>query len=246
MKKIAFHIQKGGVGKTSLSGNVAYCLSKEQKTILLDCDPQGNCSSWFLTEAPKVELSDVLKEGIEPDKAIIQVRDNLYVLPTFSIGSSLKTYAEVVLNDEPHIFEDLSDELAKHGFEYAIFDLSPGMSRLEKCILLAVDEVITPLTPEFFSLDGIETFNYELQKINKGFRKNIAHKKIVVNAMNRSFKRHILMNEQFQKLDYDLFTIAQDAKIAESQIHHSTIFEYAKDSKTIPEFERLAQAIKEG
>ncbi|WP_210378383.1 ParA family protein, partial [Borreliella garinii] len=49
MKKIAFHIQKGGVGKTTLSGNIASYLSKTKKVVLVDCDiQQGSSSTWFL------------------------------------------------------------------------------------------------------------------------------------------------------------------------------------------------------
>ena len=64
MIKVAFHIQKGGTGKTTLAGNVSYALSKNKKTILIDCDPQGNASSWFLVENPPYELADVLKAGL--------------------------------------------------------------------------------------------------------------------------------------------------------------------------------------
>lgn len=77
----------------------------------------------------------------------------------------LKQYAKTRLNDEPFIFEELGEELNSLGYETVIYDLSPGMSRLEKSVLLAMDEVIVPLTPEYFSVDGITIFNNELQKL---------------------------------------------------------------------------------
>ena len=60
-KTIAFHLQKGGVGKTTISGTLA-CQSALDgyRTLAIDCDPQGNLSSWFLSEPPKYELADVL------------------------------------------------------------------------------------------------------------------------------------------------------------------------------------------
>ncbi|OHD54665.1 MAG: plasmid partition protein [Spirochaetes bacterium GWF1_51_8] len=244
MQRIAFHIQKGGVGKTTLSGNIAHALAiKGRKTIMIDCDPQGNLSGWFLKESPKFELADVLNGRAELKDAIVEVHPGLSILPTFGIGGELKTYAENKLNDEPFIFEDLSGELAKMGFDVAIYDLSPGMSRLEKCVILAMDEVITPLTPEYFGLDGIEIFNEELKKINKNYRKTVKHSKIVVNNLNHSFKRHNEIYEVYQKMDYDLYTIGQDSKLAESQVYNQSIFEYAPTSRVVPEIERLAIAI---
>ncbi len=244
MRTIAFHIQKGGSGKSSLSGNVAYGLSERANTIMVDCDPQGNLSSWFLTEAPSHELCDVLTGKVETREAVVQIKDKLSIIPTFAIGGNLKNYAESKLVDEPFIFEDLGESLKELGFEYCIFDLSPGMSRLEKSVLLACDEVITPLTPEYFSLDGIEIFSDHLQKINKGYRKSIQHSKIVINMMNRSFKRHNLIHGRIINGNaYDFFTVGQDSKIAEAQLHNKTIFEYYKKSKAINDLNKLIAAL---
>ncbi|KLI40283.1 plasmid partition protein, partial [Brachyspira hyodysenteriae] len=164
IKTIAFHILKGGVGKTTLSGNIAYKISETKKTILIDCDIQANSSNWFLNEKPEYELADCL-QGELLSNAIKQIKPNFYILPTKTKDSNLKNYAETKLFQEPFIFEDLNTELQKLGFEYAIYDLSPSISQLERCILLAINEVITPITPEYFSFDGIELFYNELQKI---------------------------------------------------------------------------------
>ena len=246
MKKYAFHIQKGGVGKSTLSGNIAYFLGKSQKTILIDCDPQGSSSTWFLTDNHNVkyDLSNALSGQVAVKECIVKVTDSFFVLPTFSINGTLKNYAETKLNDEPYIFEDLCDELEKLDFQTAIFDLSPGMSKLEKSVLLAMDEVLTPLTPEFFSLDGIEIFNSELQKINKSYRKNIKHEKIIINNINRSFKRHNTIYDKMKTLDYNIFAIPQDSKIAESQLYNQSIFQYYPESKAIPELKKLAKVME--
>ena len=190
MKQLAFHIQKGGVGKTTLSGNIAWLLSETQKVAIVDCDPQGNTSSWFLTKAPAHELADVLQGSVEVKEALVDITDNLSILPTFSLDGVLKQYAETRLNDEPFIFEELGEELASLGYEILIYDLSPGMSRLEKSVLLAMNEVIVTLTPEYFSVDGITIFNNELQKLNYNFRRKVRFNRIACNMVNKSFRRH--------------------------------------------------------
>ncbi|MBA7493512.1 Chromosome-partitioning ATPase Soj [subsurface metagenome] len=242
MKKVAFTIQKGGTGKTTLSGNCAYAAARTKKTVLVDCDPQGNSSSWFLTKGVAYELADVLKGEVKVQDAVVQV-GKFYMIPTFGLDGNLKQYGENQLNDEPFIFEDLCSGLEVQGFQVAIFDLSPGMSKLEKCVILAMDEVITPLTPEFFSVDGISIFNAELQKINRSFRKNVQHRTVVANNVNRRFRRHNVYYKQFQDLKYKLFTVGQDAKLAESQMYNKSIFEYYPESKTIPELEKLTADI---
>lgn len=189
MQVTAFHIQKEGVGKSTLSSDVAWKLSESRKTILIDADPQGNISSWFLSEPPQYELVDILTGGCSTEDGIVQISDQLSLIPTFGLDGSLKQYTENTLNDEPFIFENLNEVLSRLGYQIIIDDLFPGMSRLEKCILIATDEVITPLTPEYFSIDGITIFRNELTKLNKNFRRNIKHSKVVCNMLNCSFRR---------------------------------------------------------
>lgn len=243
MKTYAFSIQKGGVGKTSTSGNVAFKLAEKHKTIIIDGDPQGNLTSWFLKESPQHELADVLQGAVQAQSAIVQLRENLYILPTFAIDGDLKRYGETQLFQEPFKFDDLRATLEGLGFEYCIFDLSPGMSQLERAIILCCDEVITPLTPEFFSTDGLEIFTAEIQKINKNYRRNVQHTKIVANNYNKSFSQHEHRMSWFKKLKYDLFIIPQDRCIADSQAMGRTVFEHNAKSKACSHFVQLAEAL---
>lgn len=191
-KAIAFHLQKGGVGKTTVSGTLA-CQSalNGSKTLLIDCDPQGNLSSWFLKDTPKLELADVLQGKCYSDEAILKVDnvDNLYILPTFGIGGTLKNYSETKLVDEPFIIQDLVEDL-KSSYEHIVLDLSPGLGRLERSALIACDEIITPMTPEVFSLDGLEIFIEELAKLKKNYKSPVKHKRIIINSFDERIKQH--------------------------------------------------------
>jgi chromosome partitioning protein len=246
MRRIAFTIQKGGTGKTTLAGNTAFALAKKSKTVLIDGDPQGNTSSWLLKEAPPHELADVLLGTVALEQALVPLTPKLSILPTFGVDGSLQQFADTKMVSQPFVFDDLCDGIAKLDFDFAIFDLSPGMSLLERYVILAMDEVITPLTPEFFSLDGIQIFSNELRKINANYRRKVRHDRIVANMVNKSFRRHTAIYEQFTQLDFELFTVGQDAKLAESQLYHQSIFEYCPESKAVPEIEKLAKALREG
>ena len=244
MITIAFHIQKGGVGKTTLSGNIGFALAlKNKKTILIYADPQGSLSTWFLTKPPEWELSDVLEKKVTTENAIVKLNESLFIIPTFGLEENLKSFAETQLINKQKTFKILTKELSELNFDFCIFDLSPGMSMLEKRIIAECNEVITPLTAEFFSLDGIEIFTNHLKRINEDFvfddSKPVKHRRIVLNMVNRSFKQHNDIVEEIQKKDYMIYKIPQDRKVSDMQTIQQSIF-YYPTSKTIAEFNRLA------
>ena len=196
-KTVAFHLQKGGVGKTTISGTLA-CQSAldGKKTLIVDCDPQGNVSSWFLQEAPRYELADVLQGRCFVNDAIVEApgMENLYILPTFGIGGTLKTYSETKM------------------------DLSPGLGMLERYALIASDEVITPMTSEVFSLDGLEIFIHELQKLRKNLRSNVRHDKIIINSFDTRIRQHRdIYQAALDSGNYKVYLIPVDPIFRKSQ-----------------------------
>jgi cellulose biosynthesis protein BcsQ len=209
----------------------------------VDCDPQGNASSWLHPEPLTLDIAHVLAGTAPAADVIREIAPNLFLLPAIAIGGNLKVWSETELIQNPKAFEFLNDDLEKLGFEYALYDCSPSFSQLERAILAEVDEVINPLTPEFFSIDGIETFTYELSKIEKAHRRSITNNKIVVNMMNRSFVRHREFHKELAKLKYQIFTIPQDSKVAEGQIAHQAVYRFTRSARAVPEFEAIAQAL---
>ena len=247
MRKICFHIQKGGVGKTSVTGNVAALLAREgKKTLLVDCDPQANTTSWFFLGRPEYDIAHVISGQVSAEKALVPLGENLSLLPVIAIGGTLKQWAETELVRSPRAVEFLISDLEKSGFEYALFDLSPSFSLLERSVISCMDEVINPLSAEFFSIDGIESFVSELRNIERANRKTIKNDKIVVNLLNRSFARHIAFLEELEKLRYKVYKIPQDSKIAECQIAHKSLVDFAPKAKSVPFFTELVNALQEG
>lgn len=227
-KTIALHLQKGGVGKTTISGTLA-CQSALDgySTILIDVDPQGNSSSWFLKgQTPKFELADVLQGKCYINDAIVPVPniENLFILPTFGIDGSLKGYSETKLAEEPFVIQDAVAEIKKE-FKHLVMDLSPGLGRLERAALIASDEVITPMTPEIFSLDGLEIFIDELLKIKKNYRSNIKHSKIIINSFDERIKQH-----------RDILALACGGNYQIYRIPVDPVFRKAQEAGTAPQF----------
>lgn len=218
-KAIALHLQKGGVGKTTISGTLA-CQSalNGNSTLLVDIDPQGNASSWFLKNAPKFELADVIQGRCYPNEAIIKLPqlENLSILPTFGIGGNLKNYSETKLAEEPFVLQDLIQEIF-NDYDHIILDLSPGLGRLERSALIAVDEVITPMTPEVFSLDGLEIFISELNKIKKNLKSNVKHSRIIINSYDERIRQHRDILEAAKKGVFEVYRIPVDPTFRKAQ-----------------------------
>ena len=155
MKKIAVAIQKGGVGKTTISLSLgAELANKGKKVLLIDADPQGN-STGTLLESFEHELAEALYGDVTVDQAITQTEiKNLFIMPTNSLerkGSrSLKTYRSSEASKEPFIFVDLCEEVEKLGFDYCIFDTSPAFDAFEEDIMTASDEVIVVIKADAF------------------------------------------------------------------------------------------------
>lgn len=236
-KTISFHLQKGGVGKTTISGTLA-CQSALDgyRTLLVDVDPQGNASSWFLNDAPAYELADVIQGKCFIQDAIIPIAQvpNLYILPTFGIGGTLKLYSETKLAEEPYVLQDLIKEVSD-SYERIILDLSPGLGRLERAALIASDEVITPMTPEVFSLDGLEIFIDELSKLRKNLRSPVKHTKIIINSFDNRIKQH-----------RDIYSAACEGVFVVYKIPVDPLFRKAQEAGCAPQlFKVRGKGLKE-
>lgn len=236
-KTISFHLQKGGVGKTTISGTLA-CQSALDgyRTLLVDVDPQGNASSWFLQDAPGYELADVVQGKCYIQDAIIPITQipNLFVLPTFGIGGTLKLYSETKLAEEPYVLQDLIKELSG-DFDRILLDLSPGLGRLERAALISSDEVITPMTPEVFSLDGLEIFIDELSKLKKNLRSTVKHSKIIINSFDNRIKQH-----------RDIYTAACEGVFKVYKIPVDPLFRKAQEAGVAPQlFKQRGKGLKE-
>ena len=242
MRKIGIHIEKGGSGKTTTAGNVGFELSKRGRTILVDCDPQGNLSSWYVTSPVSFDLSDVLQGRAKLEAAIVQVRPGLDVLPTIAIEGDLKKWAESSPVQFDRAFGALVREIEALRYEYALFDLSPGISALERSVLAQVDEIIGVVKAEYFSFDGIEVFKSEIERLRAEYRVNPASSRLVVNMISH-LTLHDTYRAQLQAMDFELFDVHNSVRVAETPTLHLAIAEHEPEGRAAAEFRALAEAL---
>ena len=250
-KTIAFHLQKGGVGKTTLSVSVAWELAELGKdVILIDCDPQGNSSSWLLEGRyqPDYQLADVLLGRVASSDALVRITDHFQCIPTFGLSSALPDYAKAGLASEPFVLADLAEKLKA---DIVVLDMGPGLGNIETAGILATSETVLTMTPEYFSLDGIDTWVARVKDIQKGLRAKVTFgDRLVVNALNRGVKQMRELHEQALQLDKEIFTVGVDPAFRKAQAEHLPAQLLTGSDKLKPEtkaeLRHLAEALSNG
>ncbi|MCK5726207.1 MAG: ParA family protein [Thiotrichaceae bacterium] len=168
-KIIAIANQKGGVGKTTTSVNLAASLAVVKKTVLIiDMDPQGNATTGMGLDKHDQEIliSEVLLEGTAAEKAIQKIPDiNVDMLA----GGPCLTDVEIGLMREDNREYRLREALSaiKDQYDYIIIDCPPSLSMLTVNSLVAADSVIIPMQCEYYALEGLSALIGSIETIKE-------------------------------------------------------------------------------
>lgn len=251
MKTITLALQKGGVGKTSLSVTLATELSTLGKTILIDADPQGNATTWIYSNNIKYELADILNEQIDTLHAIqgTPIQD-LFIIPTAGLGGDLRQYQKSKASSAPYAIQDVIDALEPH-FDYCIIDTCPSFDPLNEAVFLASDEILTVLQFNEFSKDGLQIFIQNLVDAKKRLRipsTKAIQNKIILNAKDDRIKQQDDILNYMKNLEtagYKLFIIPVDQAFNKAQAMHAPIQALTGTKKeTLTAIENIIQEIK--
>ena len=247
-KTIAILNQKGGVGKTTTTINVAAYLAKLGHSILIvDLDPQGNATSGLGIDKQSLENTtyDVLFGTVNIAHIIKDTSlAGLHILPT----NSQLAAAEVDLAIEERREFRLKDAIDTISYDYILIDCPPSLGLLSLNALTAANLVLVPVQAEYYALEGLGQLLDVIQRVRQGLNSNLELLGIVMTMYDsRTSLSEQVMAEVKKHFGQKLFNtvIPRNVRLAEAPSFGKSILEHDKWSKGARSYKSLAKEIEE-
>lgn len=244
---IAVVNQKGGVGKTTSTINIAAQLAGPKTSVLLiDLDPQGNATSGLgiSKEQAAVTTYEILCEAAPLDQAVHETHvAQLFVVP----ANANLAGAEVTLVGQAQREFALQKALQSAAYDYIIIDCPPSLGLLTINALTAATQVLIPVQAEYYALEGLSQLLNTIQAVRGSTNTQLELLGIVLTMFD---KRNALSEQVHGEVkNYfgdKLFTtvIPRNVRLAEAPSYGKTIFEHDKWSKGARAYKTLAAEVK--
>ena len=247
-KIIAIANQKGGVGKTTTSVNLAASLGVlEKKVLLIDADPQANATSGLGIDVEIVEIGtyQLLEHTNSVKDAIIKTNTpNLDLIPSHIDLVAIEI--ELVDKDEREYMLKKALQDIKNNYDFILIDCAPSLGLLTLNALTAADSVIIPIQCEYFALEGLGKLLNTIKSVQKIHNQTLDIEGLLLTMYDSRLRLSNQVVEEVQKHFNEMVfqtIIQRNVRLSEAPSYGESIINYDASSKGASNYLSLAKEL---